>query len=59
MLSYGTQAAGELVSNPESLTNALRSAPPDWRKRNLQILVHTSVTDGVSGPPQVVAVYVW
>ena len=59
ILSYGTQAAGELVSNAESLEKALQSAPPDWRKRNLQILVHTTVTDGVSGPPQVVAVYVW
>jgi hypothetical protein len=59
ILSYGTQAAGELVSSPESLDEALQSAPSDWRKRNLQILVHTTVTDGVSGPPQIVAVYVW
>ena len=59
ILSYGTQAAGELVSSPEKLERALQSAQPDWRKRNLQILLHTTVTDGVSGPPQVVAVYVW
>jgi hypothetical protein len=59
ILSYGTQAAGELVSSPESLEKALQSAPPDWRKKNLQILVHTTVTDGVSGPPQVVAIFVW
>jgi hypothetical protein len=59
ILSYGTQAGGELVSSPEYLENALRSAPPVWRQRNLQIVVHTTVTDGDSGPPQVVAVYVW
>jgi hypothetical protein len=59
ILSYGTQAGGELVSSPEYLENALRSAPKDWRQRNLQIVVHTTVTDGDSGPPQVVAVYVW
>jgi hypothetical protein len=59
LLSYGTQAAGELVSSPEYLENALRSAPPDWRQRNLQIVVHTTVTDGISGPPQVAAIYLW
>ena len=59
ILSSGTQAAGELVSSPEDLENALRSAPPDWIERNLQIVLHTTITDGVSGPPHVVAIYVW
>jgi hypothetical protein len=57
--SYGTQAAGELVSSPEYLEKALRTAPPDWKRRNLQIVVETTVTDSTSGPPQVVAIYVW
>jgi hypothetical protein len=57
--SYGTQAAGEFVSTPQYLQNALRSAPHDWEIKNLQIILETTVTDGLPGPPQVVALYVW
>jgi hypothetical protein len=57
--SYGTQAAGEFVSSPEYLQKALQTAPPDWEGKNVQIVLHTTVTDGLSGPPQVVATYVW
>lgn len=57
--SYGTQAAGEFVSNPVHLQEAFRTAAPDWEKRNVQILLHIQVTDGLPGPPQVVAMYVW
>ncbi|WP_263352988.1 hypothetical protein [Acidicapsa acidisoli] len=57
--SYGTQAAGELVTSEEYLEKALRAAPPDWRRKNIQIVVQTTVTDSISGPPQTVAVYVW
>lgn len=57
--SYGTQAAGELVTSEEYLEKALRTAPSDWRRRNIQIVVQTTVTDSIPGPPQTVAVYVW
>lgn len=57
--SYGTQAAGEFVSSPEYLQKALQKAPPDWEGRNVQIVLETPVTDGLPGPLQVVAIYVW
>ncbi len=57
--SYGTQAAGEFVSTPESLQAALQAAPPDWENKNLQIVLQTPVTDGLPSPAQVVAFYVW
>lgn len=57
--SYGTQAAGELVSSPEYLQAALQTAPPGWEGRNMQIVMQTSVTDGLPGPPQVAAIHVW
>jgi len=57
--SYSTQAAGEFVSSPEYLQAGLQSVSPDWEKRNMQILLQTPVTDGLPGPPQVVASYVW
>jgi len=57
--SYGTQAAGEFVSNPEYLQAALRAASPGWEGRNMQIVLQTEVTDGLPSPPEVAAVYVW
>jgi hypothetical protein len=57
--SYGTQAAGEFVSSSEYLEAALKTAPPGWEGKNMQILLQTPVIDGLPGPPQVVATYVW
>ncbi len=55
----GTQAAGEFVSNAKYLEEGLRQAPANWDKGNMELVVHTKVTDSVSGPPQVVAAYYW
>ena len=55
----GTQAAGEFISRPDYLEQAFRSAPPDWPKKNLQVVLQTTVTDSVAGPPRVVATYFW
>ena len=55
----GSEAAAEVASSPEDLQKALRNAPVDWRRKNVQILVRTQVTDEVAGPAQIVAVYVW
>jgi hypothetical protein len=55
----GTQAAGEFVSSPDGLEDALRTGPPDWKKKNMQFVVQTTVTDSVNGPPQMVAEYAW
>ncbi len=55
----GTQAAGELISSPKYFEDSIRNAPPDWKKKNMQIVVETSVTDSVVGPPHVVATYFW
>jgi hypothetical protein len=55
----GTQAAGEFVSNPEFLEQGLRSVPVGWQTKNLEIVLQTTVTDSVPGPPRVVAAYSW
>lgn len=55
----GSEAAGAVASSNELLTNALRNAPHDWARKNLQIVVKTSVTDAVAGPPQIIAIYIW
>jgi hypothetical protein len=59
IMSAGTQAAAEFVSNPKNLEEGLRGAPADWRTKNLEIVLQTAVTDSVAGPPHVVAAYYW
>jgi len=57
--SPGTQAAGELISNSAYLEELLRTAPPDWSRKNMQAVVQTNVIDSIPGPPHVIASYFW
>lgn len=56
---YGTEAAADLVCSPARLAAAVRTLPPDWPKRNLQLVIHTRVISGEAATPRVVASYVW
>jgi hypothetical protein len=55
----GTQAAGEFISNPAFLERGLRAVSSDWQKKNMELVLQTTVTDSVPGPPQVIASYIW
>jgi hypothetical protein len=55
----GTQAAAELIYNPDYFREALRDAPKDWQRKNMEVVVETTVTDAINSPPQVVATYFW
>jgi hypothetical protein len=55
----GTAAAGEFISSPQLLDSAYSKAPNNWMKSNSIFVLKTKVTDGVSGPPSVVASYYW
>jgi hypothetical protein len=55
----GTQAAGEFVSNAKYLEEGLRNAPADWQTKNMEVLLQTTVTDSVAGPPHAIAAYYW
>jgi hypothetical protein len=56
---YGTRAAGEFVSDARLLAETLRGVPPDWPRRNLQVLLRTEVFKGTPAPPKVLAAHVW
>lgn len=56
LYTYGTQAAGEFLSDPQmiqTLSATLRHRDPH---QNLQIVLAATVTDGTPGPPRVLAV---
>ena len=55
----GTQAAAEFVSNSEYLEEALRNAPEGWQTKNMEVVIETTVTDSVPGPPHAIASYFW
>ena len=57
--NWGTEAAAALLTNPDRLQSALATAPADWRRRNLQIVLETTVLRAESGAPRVLAVHVW
>lgn len=56
---FGTMATGDFLSNPAYFRNALKSAPKDWAKRNMQIVLKVKVADGTPGPPEVLATHFW
>jgi hypothetical protein len=56
---YGTNAAAELVSRPELMAEALRTAPSGWQRKNLQLVLHVRVISGTPASPNVVATYFW
>ena len=59
LTSSGTQAAGEFVSNRNFLEKGLQSVTSDWQKKNLELVLQTTVTDSTAGPPEVIATYAW
>jgi hypothetical protein len=59
ILQYGTDAAGDLVTNADLMAEALRDAPPGWQKKNLQLVLHVKVISGAPTSPKVVKSYFW
>jgi hypothetical protein len=57
--SYGTDAAGDLVTNPDLMTEALHGAPQGWQRKNLQLVLSVKVIGGSPATPKVVASHFW
>jgi hypothetical protein len=56
LYTYGTEAAGEFLTNPDLLRTIATQAHLNESGHNLQIVLQTTVTDGIPGPPKVVTV---
>jgi hypothetical protein len=55
----GTAAAGEFLSREDYLAAGLRTAPENWQKKNMQVVLETNLTDGIADPPRVIATQFW
>jgi hypothetical protein len=58
-MNYGTQAAGEFLTDPVWMAEAFRDMSSDWSKKNIQIVLHVAIIGKIAGAPRVVAVKVW
>ena len=56
---YGTYAAGEFLTNEDYFAAALHDAPPDWYRKNMQVVLSVKVISGTPGPPKVLATHFW
>ncbi len=56
---FGTEAAGEFLSDANYFSEALPQLPADWPHRNLQIVLSVPVVHGAGGHPRVLATHVW
>ena len=55
---YGTDAAGDLVTNPDLLAEAMGNEP-GWQHKNLQLVLHVKVIAGAPSAPTVVKAHYW
>jgi hypothetical protein len=55
----GTGAAGEFLSEPRYLEEAVAKAGKSWQNKNMQIVISTRLTGANSGPPEVLAIHTW
>jgi len=56
---YGTDAAADLITNPDLMSEAFRNAPAGWQKKNLQLVLHVKVISGAPSSPTVVKQFFW
>jgi hypothetical protein len=56
LYTYGTQSAGEFLTDPQLMQVIAKAAELDGGHQNLQIVLGTTITDDTPGPPRVLAV---
>jgi hypothetical protein len=56
LYTYGTQSAGEFLTDPQLMQSIGSAARLSSGYQNLQIVLGTTVTDGTPGPPRVLAI---
>jgi hypothetical protein len=59
LTSFGTEAAGEFLTDRDLLRSALQEAPKDWKGENFQFVLHTKLIGQTPERPTVIASYFW
>ena len=56
---YGTQGAAEFLTDPKAIADWARTAPPGWKYKNVQFVLHVKVIDYRPVLKEVVVSHVW
>jgi hypothetical protein len=56
---YGTEEAGRIVSDPDSLTSFLRALPKNWPNHNLEMVLRVAVVGDAPAQSELLSVYSW
>jgi hypothetical protein len=56
LYAYGTEAAGEFLTDPQLMQAVAKISKMDREQQNLQIVLRTTITDATPGPPELLAV---
>ena len=59
LYGFGTQAAGQFLTDPKYLRKFAARLKSGWESKNLQLVIRTEVIDGTPGPPALIASSVW
>src|SRR6516164_3332383 len=59
LAKFGTEAAGEFLTSPKAMDQIEKSAPRNWDRMNIEIVIATDVVGRRAGPPRVVATNFW
>jgi hypothetical protein len=59
LYGFGTQAAGQFLTDPKYLKKFAARLKSGWESKNLQLVIRTEVIDGTPGPPELIASSVW
>jgi hypothetical protein len=54
-----TRAAGDFIADPQSIAKMSKSLPKDWEKKNVELVLRTTVKNQVPAPAEIVAAYSW
>lgn len=56
---FGTGAAAEFLCDETLLASALKDAPKNWERKNLQIVIKVNVINSTAGKPEFVTRHFW
>jgi hypothetical protein len=59
MTFNGTIAAGEFLTNERYMRETFANAPRDWYRKNIQVILKTTMVAGATGPPKAVLTHYW
>jgi hypothetical protein len=59
LAKFGTEAAGEFLTSSKAVDQIEKSAPRNWDRMNIEIVIATDVVGRRAGPPRIVATHFW